>query len=148
MAQRERTRVLFDTNVFVAAVKDPRRETSTFRLIVALLQREDVELVGDDILAEEYLRYAQAFPSPTAAALAAAIIRRMDIVSIDERFLAACRPYVPEAAAADLVHASACLKTGAILVSSDRHFESIRKAGLVSVMRTTVAIREWASSTD
>jgi len=33
---------LLDTNVFIAAVKDPRRETATLRLILEFLRREDL----------------------------------------------------------------------------------------------------------
>ena len=37
--------VLLDTNVLVSAIKDPARQTATFRLLVRLLERADLRLV-------------------------------------------------------------------------------------------------------
>jgi len=138
--------VLLDTNVFVSAVKNPARETATFRLIANLLGREEVRLVGNDVLAGEYLRYAQLFPSPTAAAIASAILERMETVRVEERFLAACAPYFGPGHASDRVHAATCLQTGAVLVSNDRDFEAIRKAGLVEVATIKDALERWVPS--
>ena len=55
--------VLLDANVFVSAVKSLPRVTGLFRLVVRLID-VGVRLVGNEVLAEEYLRYAQSFPSP------------------------------------------------------------------------------------
>ncbi len=136
---------MLDTNVFVSAIKNPARETSTFRLIISLIQHEDMRLIGDDILAFELLRYAQEFPSPTAAALVSAIIEKMDIVRVEDRFILACLPHFPSDQAADCTHAAACLQTGATLISNDRHFDGVRKAGIVQVLTTSEAIRRWTS---
>ncbi len=84
--------ILVDTNVFVSAIKPVPRVTDSLRLIVHLLEA-DVRLVGNEILAEEYLRYAQLLPSPTAAALAASILGPMEIIRVEERFVRACAPY-------------------------------------------------------
>ena len=140
--------VLLDTNVFVSAVKDPARQTATFRLIVNLLAREGVRFVGNDILAWECLRYAQVFPSPTAAAIASAILERMEIVRVEDRFLMACAPYFGPGNASDCVHAATCLQTGAVLVSNDRDFDPVRRAGLVEVVTITDALRRWIPSRD
>lgn len=139
----EREAVLLDTNVFVSAVKDPARQTGTFRLILALLARADVRFVGSEVLAQEYLRYASAFPSPTASALASAILERMEMVRVEDRFLHACAPHIRPAEAADLVHAGVCLQTGAVLVTNDRHFAGIGRAGVIKVMGVSEAIRRW-----
>lgn len=136
--------VLLDTNVFVSAVKDPARQTDTFRLVVSLLERADIRLVGNEVLAQEHLRYAEAFPSPTASALASALLEKMELVRVEDRFLRACAPYVPPDEAADLVHAATCLQTGAVLVTNDRHFRGIERAGIVHVVGTSEAIRRWA----
>ncbi len=145
MSAAEPGPVLLDTNVFVSAGKHPARETRTYRLIVSLLEREDFRLVGNDILALEYLRYAEVFPSPTATALASAILQRMEIVRVEEPFLLACAPYFRSGNGSERVHAATCLQTGATLVSNDRHFEPIRKVGVVRVLTVTEAVRRWAS---
>src|SRR5206468_10802044 len=84
--------ILLDTTVFVSAVQSVPRITDSLRLIVHLLAA-DVRLVGNEILAEEYLRYAQLLPSPTATALAASILGTLDIIRVEERFVLACTPY-------------------------------------------------------
>ncbi len=137
------TAVLLDTNVLVAAINAPVRQTATYRLVVRLLERPDARLVGDEVLAEEYLRYAQVFPSPTGKALLSALLGRLEIVHVDDRFLAACAPYFAAEENADRLHAGACLQLGAVLVSNDRHFEPVRKAGVISVLSVTEAIRTW-----
>ena len=142
-ADRGSELVLLDTNVFVSAIKDPAKETDTFRLLVRILRSDDVLLVGNEVLVREYLRYAEAFPSPTAAALAASLVERTQLVHVEDRFLRACAPYVPAERAADRLHAATCLQTGAALVSNDRHVRSLRAAGVVEVLTTSEAIRRW-----
>jgi predicted nucleic acid-binding protein len=133
--------VLLDTNVYVSAVKNPLKETETLRLIIHLLEDEGVGLVGSDILALELLRYAEQFPSATAATLATAMLEKMLIVKVEERFIVACSPYLPPSSLADCLHAATCLQTGAVLVSNDRDFDKIGKAGLVDVLSISEAIR-------
>jgi len=136
--------VLLDTNVFVSAVKDARRATATLRLIISLLERNDIRLVGNELLALAYLRYAEAFPSPTATALVSAILEKMEIIRVEDRFLSACAPYFPAEEVADCVHAATCLQIDAILVTAGRHFKSIHAAGVIELLTTSEAIRRWA----
>jgi len=84
--------VLLDANVFVSAIKSLPRVTGSFRLIVRLIDL-GVRLVGNEVLAEEYLRYAQSLPSPTASALAASILGSMEIIHVEDRFVRACAAY-------------------------------------------------------
>jgi len=135
--------LLLDAAVYVSAVRHPERETGTFRLLGRVLRGGDLRLVEDEVLVREYLRYAQVFPSPTAAALAAALAEAMERVAVEERFLLACAPYFRPAQIADCVHAAACLHSGAVLVSNDRHFGPIRKVGIVPVLTATEAVRRW-----
>ena len=137
--------VLLDTNVFVSAVKNASRATATFRLIVRLLE-SNIGLVGNEVLARGYLQYAEVFPSPTATALASAVLERMELVLVEDRFLLACAPYFPPGQAADCVHAATCLQTGAVLVSNDRHFRAVSEAGVVEVLATSETIRRWPPS--
>lgn len=138
--------VLLDANIFVAAMKNPSRETLTFRLWVYLLEQADIRLVGNILLVREYLRYAEVFPSPTAAALAAALVQKMEVVPVQDRFVLACSPYFSAEKGTDCVHAATCLQTGAVLVSNDKDFEAAAKAGLVGRWTVTDAIRRWLPS--
>jgi predicted nucleic acid-binding protein len=132
---------LLDTNIFVAAVKHPRRESATLRFLLALLGREDVGLVGNVYWVEEMLRYAEAFESETAARLVGALLRRARIVPVARNFVVVCAKYVTTPDPADVLHAATCLQERAILVSNDRHFDRIRDEGVIEVWSISKAIR-------
>ncbi len=134
--------VLLDANVFVSAIKSLPRVTGSFRLIVRLIDL-GVRLVGNEVLAEEYLRYAQSLPSPTASALAASILGSMEIIHVEDRFVRACAAYFGAGSAKDCVHAATCLQLGAALVSNDHDFDSIGRAGVIRRMTVSEAIRQW-----
>ena len=89
-SERPTRAFLLDTNVFVAAVKDPRRETATLRLLVGLLGKEDAEIVGDEYWAEELLRYAEEFRSETATWLVGALLNRARLVRIAPKCVKLC----------------------------------------------------------
>ena len=132
---------LLDNNVFVSAIKDPTRETATLTLILELIRDKDVGLVGNEFLAEEMARYAEAFRSETASLLLHALISKMDIVDIQERFTTACRSAMGTDDPADLLHAATCLQTGATLITNDRHFDTIRDQEIIEIWSTAEAIR-------
>lgn len=134
--------ILLDTNVFVSAIKSLPRVTDSFRLMVRLLDAQ-VRFVGNEVLAEEYLHYAQLLPSPTAASLAASILGSMEMIHVEERFVRACAPYFGARSAKDWVHAATCLQLGATLVSNDHDFDSIGRAGVIRRMTVSDAIRQW-----
>ena len=134
--------ILLDTNVFVSAIKTVPRVTDSLRLIVHMVEA-DVRLVGNELLAAEYLRYAQVLSSPTAAALAAAILGRMEIIHVEEGFILACAPYFARGNAKDCVHAATCLQLGATLVSNDHDFDGIARAGIICRMTIGDAVRKW-----
>jgi predicted nucleic acid-binding protein len=46
---------LLDTNVFVAAIKNPSRETNTLKLVTKMIQEPTVRLVADELLLEEMI---------------------------------------------------------------------------------------------
>lgn len=137
---------LLDTNVFVAAVKHPRRETATLRFLLALLEREDTRLVGNPFWVEEMLRYAEEFHSETAAWLVGALLGRTRVVRVERNFVTVCAEYVTTPDPADLLHAATCLQERAVLVSNDRHFDRIREAGVIEVWSITQAIRSLKGS--
>src|SRR6266571_23667 len=138
--------ILLDTNVFVSAIKPVPRVTDSLRLIVHLLAA-DVRFVGNEMLAEEYLRYVQLLPSPTAASLAASILGTLEIIRVEERFVLACAPYFGGRNPKDCVHAATCLRLGAALVSNDHDFDPIDRAGVIRRMTISEAVRPWLPRT-
>ena len=57
-----------------------------------------------------------------------------------------CKPFFPPGAGADIVHASTCLHTGAILISNDAHFRPINEAGFIEVWTILEAIEKVLDS--
>jgi predicted nucleic acid-binding protein len=134
-------RTFVDTNVFVAAIKNPRRETETLRFLLSLIGRDDVELVGNEYWVEEMVRYAEEFRSQTAAWLVAALVNRTRLVRVRGNYLRVCARYLGTPDPADALHAATCLQEGAILVSNDKHFNRIRDEGVIEVWSISEAIR-------
>ena len=132
---------LLDTNVFVAAIKHPRRQTDSLRLILDLLEHEDVELVGNPYWVEEMLRSAEEFRSETATWLISALVKRTRIAGAARNFVKVCAEYVTTPDRADVMHAATCLQEHAILISNDRHFDRIRDAGVLEAWSIADAIR-------
>ena len=132
---------LLDTNVFVAAIKHPRRQTDSLRLILDLLEHEDLELVGNPYWVEEMLRSAEEFRSETATWLISALVKRTRIAAVARNFVKVCAEYVPTPDLADVIQAAACLQEHAILISNDRHFDRVRDAGVLEVWSIADAIR-------
>ena len=136
------TRVfLLDTNVFISAIKEPRRQTGTLSLILHIIEDPRIGLVGNALLAEEMARYAELLNSETAATLLHALIAKMEIIKIQENYLKICKTYIETPDKADILHAATCLQTNATLISNDHHFNRIRDEGILHVWNTTEAIK-------
>jgi len=133
---------LLDNNVFIAAIKNPTRETATLRLILKIIQDGDIRLVGDEFHAEEMARYAEAFESEMTATLLYALISKMELVEPRESLIKACKAYMNTGDAADTIHAATCLQTGSILITNDHHFDRIGEEEIITVWDTTRAIRD------
>lgn len=130
---------LIDTNVFISAVKSPRKG-GALNLLLKIIGEPAIHLVGNDLLVEEMLRYAQLLRSETALAIVSALLTKMEIVEVKENYRRACKPYIPTPDKADILHAATCLQTGAILITNDRHFDKINDAGVVEVWDIAMAI--------
>lgn len=140
---RSDTRVfLLDTNVFVAALKSPKKESKTLQLILTLIENENIELVGDEFLAEEMARYAEELRSETASWILAALLEKMEFIGVGENFVKICKGYIRTPDLADIVHAAACLKSGAVLITNDKHFDRIKDEGIIKVWSVSEAIEE------
>ncbi len=134
------TRFLIDTNLFVAAIK--RGRTKSTELLLKLLEGP-WDLVADDILISEYEKYAKQFE---AYAFLKLLLRRVVVIEQSEEEILKCKPFFPPGAGADIVHASTCLHTGAILISNDAHFRPIKGAGFIEVWAISEAIEKVLDS--
>ncbi|AKG91333.1 putative nucleic acid-binding protein, contains PIN domain [Geoglobus ahangari] len=129
------TKFLIDTNVFIAAVK--KGWTKTTELVLHLLSNPEFVLVANDVLLAEYERYAKAFDAENFLEF---MRLRVIIVNPSDEEIKVCRQYFPENEVADTIYAATCLKTNAVLITNDKHFDSIRKAGLIEVWNISEAI--------
>ena len=133
---------LLDTNVFISAIKEPEKQTTTLRLIIKIVSDPTVKLVGNYLLAHEMLRYAELLKSETAATLLAALLSKMEIVSVAKNHRKICKAYIKTPDKADIMHAATCLQTRAILITNDRHFDKIRDEGIVKVWNLSKSIKK------
>lgn len=116
--------------------------TGTLKLIIHLMADDDVQLIGDIHLAEEMIRYAEVYPSETAALLLEALASKIELIEVEAKYLKICREYIGTNDLSDVYHAAACLQTGSALISDDGHFNRIRDESIINVWSTHQAIRE------
>jgi len=138
---------LLDTNVFVSAIKEPKRQTDTLRLIIKIISEPRIKIVGNYLLAYEFLRYAELLKSETATALLAALLSKMEVIEVSKNYRKVCRKYIKTPDKADILHAATCLQTGAILITNDRHFDKIRDEGVIEVWSISKAVRQINENT-
>lgn len=134
---------MLDNSVFVAAITNPTRRTATLRLILHLIEDDEMRIIGDKYLGEEMIRYAEVYASETASSLLEAIASKMVIVDVEVRFLKICREYMGTTDLSDVYHAAACLQTNSTLISDDHHFDRVRGEGIIKVLSSSEAIREF-----
>jgi len=123
------TRFLLDTNVFIAAAK--RGWTRTTELVIRLIEGQE-DLIADEALIAEYRKYAVGLGN-YGQLLLDHILQKAFVLEPSDDEIALCLPFFPENQEADVLHAATCLSAGGILISNDKHFEKIRKAGIVEV---------------
>jgi predicted nucleic acid-binding protein len=70
-----------------------------------------------------------------------AYLRRRVIINDPlEGEISRCVPFFKEANLADMIHAATCLASEAILITNDRHFDRIKRVGLIEVWSIADAI--------
>ncbi|HUS77075.1 MAG TPA: PIN domain-containing protein [Patescibacteria group bacterium] len=132
---------LLDNNVFIGAIKDPTRETATLRLILRLIQDKEISLTGNEFMLEEVACYAEAFESEMASTRLYALISKIEVVEVKEKYVAICQTYMGTDDLADIIHVATCLQTDAILITNNHHFDAMRDGGIVEVWSIAEAIR-------
>lgn len=126
---------LIDTNVFIAGVK--RGWTKTTDLVLYLLTNPEFEIVANDVLIAEYEKYAREL---NAGEFLEFLKTRVNVSNPSKSEIEKCKQYFLEEEIANIIHAATCLKTGAILITNDRDFDEIKKAGLIKVWSISEAI--------
>jgi len=138
---RSTRKYLADTNVYVAAVRRSGRPTPSRRLLEHFLNDPRTGLVGNAWWLEELLRYAEEFRSEAALELAEELAQKVEIIELEERFVAACSELVGRHNPVDVLHAATCLQSEATLISNDPDFDRIRDARAIRVLSITEALR-------
>lgn len=133
---------MLDSNVFIAAIRSPQKQTNTLRLLVKIIEEEDIRLVADELLVEEMLRYAELLKSQTAATLSAALLRKTAVVRVSENYRKICKGYIETPDRADILHAATCLQTGPMMITNDHHFDRMRKEGIIEIWSISEAIEK------
>jgi predicted nucleic acid-binding protein len=128
--------------VLIAAIKNPRKQTKTLKLLTKIVQAPDLTLVADELLLEEMVRYAELLKSPTTTGIIAALTSKTSLVKVAAKYRSICKAYVTTPDKADILHAAACLQTGAVLITNDRHFKRIAKKRIVEVWSISDAIEK------
>ena len=136
-------RFLADTNLFIAAIKNPKKETTSLRLLLELIDNTTIVLIGNEFLIMEMGKYAQVFESKRGKEILQKLIDKTEVVDVDEKFLRLCKSYFPEDELIDIYHAATCLQEGAVLITNDRHFDKINDEKIIEVWSISKAIEEF-----
>lgn len=131
------TRFLLDTNVFIAAIR--RGWTRSTDLVIRLVDGPET-LIGNEALIGEYRKYANEFGG-FGQILFYHLQQKVEVLELLDDDIARCQPFFPEGQEADVLHAATCVGAGGILISNDKHFERIHKAGIVEVWTISEAIK-------
>ena len=134
-------RILLDNNVFVAAIHSPRRETRSLQLLLETIRNKNIHLVGNKYLLEEMSKYSEVYPSPTALILLRALISKMDVITVQSRYVKLCLNYMNPSSPVDIIHAATCLQTDSVLITNDKHFEKIKQEKIITVWSINEALK-------
>lgn len=129
---------LLDTNVFVSALKTPGK---ALELFIELLGKK-YDIIGNVHLLDEYMRYSREVPSDVARFILAELCAKMRVVDVAPRFVKICHPYFPPKETVDVVLAATCLQEGALLITNDKHFDRIKKEGVIEVWSISEAVKK------
>lgn len=134
---------LVDINLFIAAIKNPKKDTTSLKLLLALIDDTSIVLMGNEFLIMEMEKYAQVFKSERGSEILQKLIDKMEIIDVNEKFLRLCKSYFPEDELIDMYHAATCLQADSILITNDRHFDKINDDKIIEVWGISKAIVEF-----
>ena len=138
--KRDTQQFLVDANVFIAAIKNPKKEPRSLDLIIELIENKKIRLVGNDLLLLEFRKYSEKFKSETASHLLKKLKDKIKVVDVKEDSIKISRKYIPKAEIVDIIHAATCIQEGSILITNDKHFDKICRNGVIEVWNISKAI--------
>jgi predicted nucleic acid-binding protein len=92
---------------------------------------------------EEMRRYVELLKSEKAAMLITSLLAKTDLVKVSENYVKICKTYIRTPDKADILHAATCLQTGAVLITNDRHFNRIKREGIIKALSVGEAIEKY-----
>ena len=134
---------MVDTDRFIATIKNPKKETTSLRLLLDMIDDTTIALIGNEFLIMEMEKYAKVFESMRGKEILQKLMDKMEVADVDEKFLRICKLYFPEDELIDIYHAATCLQEGAILITNDRHFDKIKDEKIIEVWSISMAIAEF-----
>ncbi|MDF1534211.1 MAG: PIN domain-containing protein [Methanosarcinaceae archaeon] len=134
---------MVDTNLFIAVIKNPRKDTTSLKLLLALIDDTDIALIGNEFLIMEMEKYTQVFESARGREIVQKLIDKIRIIDVNEKFLRLCKSYFPEDELIDMYHAATCIQADSILITNDRHFDKINDDKIIEVWSINKTIVEF-----
>jgi predicted nucleic acid-binding protein len=98
--------------------------------------------LGTIYLSKRCLDTPELLKSPTATVLVSALLDKMEFVPVSKKYRKICMAHIRTPDKADVLHAATCLQTGAILITNDKHFDRIKKEGLIEVWSIGEAVKK------
>lgn len=138
--------ILLDNNIYVSAIHSPVKETASLKLIIKVIQNRHITLIGNKYLLAEMSRYSEAFPSATALMLLRALVAKIQVINVEERYIKLCMNYMNQSSPVDVIHAASCLQTNSILVTNDKHFDKLRQERIITVWNTKEALENMTQA--
>lgn len=87
---------LVDTNLFIASIKNPKKETTSLKLLLELINDTTIVLIGNEFLIMEMEKYAQVFETERGKEVLQKLIDKTEVMEVNEKFLRICKSYFPE----------------------------------------------------
>lgn len=136
---------LADNTVLVAGIKAfPEHKTNSLKVLLHLIDREDKELVMNDVLEKEYEKYAERFGGERTQELIRALLVEAEKIEPDNRFVRIVKPYFDEESdPEDIIHAATALQEDAIIITNDSDFQEISEKGVMEIWNHTKAMIEF-----
>jgi len=141
LPKRNMQQFLVDTNLFVAAIKNPEKKAGALDLLLGLISNEEIHLVGNDLLLVEFAKYSEKFKSNTTSHLIKKLKDKIVVVDVGENSIKKCGKYFTKNNIIDVIHAATCLQEKSILITNDKHFDKIMKHKVIQVWNISKAIR-------
>lgn len=138
--ERNMQQFLVDTNLFVAAIKNPEKKAGALDLLLEFISNEELHLVGNDLLLMEFDKYSEKFKSKTTLYLIKKLKDKIVVVDVSANCIKKCGEYIPKNNIVDIVHAATCLQENSILITNDKHFDKIMKSKIIQVWKISMAI--------